>query len=692
MLLLAGVAAAYLLAARFGLSLAFATKQVTAVWPPSGIAVAAVWALGYRIWPALLVGAFLANATAGEGLATAAGIAIGNTAAPLFGVWLLRTFTRFEGRFESVRDVGALVGFGSVIGMMVSATNGVLQLVWGGLVPWSAFASVWWVWWVGDAMGVLLLTPFLLACLFKREKAFLAQRGGELLLLSVLLSIGLLLFSAGVFHNGATSYHLQYVVFPFVIWAALRFGPREAAAATLVVCGVAVWATVHEQGPFGGAGLMPEQRLLLLETFMAVVAVTGLTLAAVAEERRRAERALRFANDELEIRVSARTRELGASNQELGQKNAALHESEARYRTLFAESPLSLWEEDFSAVRNYLQGLRAGGVTDLPQHLRDHPETVGAAAALIQVIAVNQATLNLYGAASYEQFLTQLPCTFGPDSLATFRDELCAFALGQTEFAAETTTVRLNGQVNNISVRVNIIPGCEDSWSRVVVSIFDLTAHKENERRLLESLREKEVLLSEVHHRVKNNLQIVSSLLSLQAGQLADSAARQVFAETQSRIQAIALVHEKLYQSDSLSAFSFRDYVSELVTALDRAQNGGGRGISLRVDADELELSTDLAITCGLIVNELVTNALKHAFPAGRRGSVVIAVRRGDAHSIALSVADDGVGLPESLDPRRTRSVGLSLVTGLARQLSATLTIKREGGSAFELGFTPSQA
>jgi len=691
-LLLAGVAAAYLLAARFGLSLAFATKQVTAVWPPTGIAVAAVWALGYRVWPALFVGAFLANATAGESVATAAGIALGNTAAPLFGVWLLRNYTRFEGRFESVRDVGALVGFGSVLGMMVSATNGVLQLGWGGLIPWSAFGSVWWVWWVGDAMGVLLLTPFLLTCLANRGRALAARRLGELLLLGVLLSIALLVFSTGVFHHGVTSYHLQYAVFPFVIWAALRFGPREAAAAALMVCGVAVWATIHERGPFGAAGLLPEQRLLLLETFMAVVAVTGLTLAAVTAERRAAELALRLANDELEIRVSARTRELGVTNGELGQKNAALRESEARYRTLFAESPLSLWEEDFSAVRNYLEGVRAGGVTDLPQHLRDNPEAVVAAAQLIRVIAVNQATLNLYGAASYQQFLTQLPSTFGPDSLATFREELCAFALGQTEFAAETTTVTLNGRVNNISVRVNIIPGCEETWSRVVVSIFDLTTHKEDERRLLESLREKEVLLSEVHHRVKNNLQIVSSLLNLQAGQLPDPATRQVFAETQSRIQAIALVHEKLYQSDSLSAFSFREYVSELVTALDRAQNGSGRGISLRVEADQLELSTDLAITCGLIVNELVTNALKHAFPAGRRGSVLIAVRALDAQGIALSVKDDGIGLPEGLDPRKTRSVGLSLVTGLTRQLGATLTITRERGTAFEASFTPGPA
>lgn len=688
---LLALAVAYALAARFGLSLAFTTRQVTAVWPPTGIAVAAVWLWGYRVWPALFAGALLANATAGEALATAVGIAVGNTVAPLVSVWLLRTFTRFEGRFDSVGDVGALLALGSGLGMMVSATNGALQLAWSGLIPWSGFRSVWWVWWVGDAMGVLLLTPVFLAWAAPTRLRWSARRAAELLVLALLLASALLLFATGVFRHGATGYYLQYAVFPFVIWAALRFGPREAAAATLLVCGVAVWATVHARGPFGAAALAPEQRLLLLDTFMAVVSVTGLTLAGLTEERRRAELALRLANDELELRVGARTRELGASNTQLAQKNAALRESEARFRTLFAESPLSLWEEDFSAVRNYLDGLQAGGVRDLAGYLRNTPSAVLAAAQLIRVIAVNQATLTLYRADSYEQFLTQLPSTFGPDALATFCDELCAFAGGQSQFAAETTTMTLDGKVNIVSLRVNIIPGCEQTWSRVVVSIYDLTAHKEKKRHLLESLREKEVLLSEVHHRVKNNLQIVSSLLNLQVGQLADPAARQVFVETQGRVQAIALVHEKLYQSDSLSAFSVREYLAELVTALDRAQNGAGRGITLKVDADDLELTTDLAITCGLIVNELATNALKHAFPAGRRGDIVIGVRRLVA-GIELCVSDDGVGLPEHVDPDRTRSVGLSLVVGLARQLGASLQVIRGNGSRFVVAFTPGQA
>jgi two-component sensor histidine kinase len=151
-------------------------------------------------------------------------------------------------------------------------------------------------------------------------------------------------------------------------------------------------------------------------------------------------------------------------------------------------------------------------------------------------------------------------------------------------------------------------------------------------------------------------------------------------------------VHEKLYQSDSLSSFSFREYLSELVTALDRAQNGGGRGIMLRVESDGIELSVDYAITCGLIVNELTTNALKHAFPSGRSGRIEIAVRRLEPTRIELSVSDDGIGLSESVDPLHARSVGLSLVSGLARQLGASLQVSREAGTRFALAFTPGQS
>jgi len=659
---LALVALAYLLAARFGLSLAFATQQVTAVWPPTGIAIASLTLFGARVWPALFFGAFAANAVVGETLLTAFGIALGNTAGPLLAVWLLRRFARFQADLATVRDVFSLVVLGAALSMTVTATNGVAQLALAGIVPWSSYGSVWGLWWVGDAMGVLLFAPFFLT-LLARHSPYGRWLERALLIAGSFAAASIAFSADGVFSYTTSNYHLQYAVFPFIIWAALRFGPRETSQVVLLVSCVAIEATVHDRGPFGARTLQLDERLALLEMFMAVVTITGLTIAAVTAERSAAETALRAASD-------------------------------ARFRTLFDGSPLSLWEEDFSSVREYVNDLGAVGAGQLEGYFRLHPEAVVEAAKRVRVLAVNQATLDLYGAANEAEFLKTLPATFGPEALATFAQELCALADGKTHFEAETVTIAASGRRNAVGVRLHVIPGYEKSWARVAVSLFDLTAYKESEHRLRESLREKNVLLSEVHHRVKNNLQIVSSLLNLQGSNLEQPQARRAFAEARSRIQSIALVHEKLYQSPNLSHVSFTDYTSELLNALNHAQAGSTRGIALELRGDAVELNTDVAITCGLILNELVTNALKYAFPEGRRGAIVVEIRQTAPNTIALSVRDDGVGLPHEVDTKAPASVGLSLVTALASQLDAELAVKRDPGTEFRLDFQvePSQS
>jgi two-component sensor histidine kinase len=201
------------------------------------------------------------------------------------------------------------------------------------------------------------------------------------------------------------------------------------------------------------------------------------------------------------------------------------------------------------------------------------------------------------------------------------------------------------------------------------------------------SLREKEVLLKEIHHRVKNNLQVISSLLNLQARYLPDPAAREIFRASQHRVQSIALVHEKLYQSADLSHVDFNDYTTSLLDNLFETFDAGERGISKTIDVGAIRLSVDVAIPCGLIVNELVTNALKHAFPGGRAGTVRVILREGPDGALDLTVGDDGVGLPEGIDPRKTSSLGLDLVFTFADQLDAAVEIGRRGGTFYRFRF-----
>lgn len=315
LLLVAATAVAYIASAQLGFALAFATKQVTAIWPPTGIALAAFLLAGNRIWPAIFAGAFISNAISHEPIYTAAGIAVGNTLGPLLGAVLLRRLVKIDIQLGRVRDVLGLALFGSTLAMLVTATNGVANLIWGGIVPLQAAFSVWWVWWVGDAMGALLVAPAILTWF---RNPHIDWNGPQLLELAaaviVLLGISLLSFSSDL--------PLAYPVFPVVIWVGLRFGQRETALAVLIVSAIAIWQTSHGHGPFVTGSL--DRRLGLLVTFMAVLSITGLMLGALAAERRRAEASLRQANDELEARVLERTAELEHANQDLASTNVQL--------------------------------------------------------------------------------------------------------------------------------------------------------------------------------------------------------------------------------------------------------------------------------------------------------------------------------------------------------------------------------
>lgn len=200
------------------------------------------------------------------------------------------------------------------------------------------------------------------------------------------------------------------------------------------------------------------------------------------------------------------------------------------------------------------------------------------------------------------------------------------------------------------------------------------------------SLKEKEVLLREIHHRVKNNLQIISSLLNLQAGQISDEHTRQQYAVSNERIRAMAMVHEKLYESKDLTGIDFGDYVSSLAHGLNLSCNPDPSRIRLNiaVDRNPVELKLDAAIPCALILNELVMNGFKHAFPGDRKGELSVKFIRGEETN-ELIVQDNGIGMPENFDIENSSSLGLQLVTVLTEQIEAKLQIENEGGTKFVL-------
>lgn len=317
--MLAAVALVYFGAARFGLSLAFSTKQVTALWPPTGIALAALLLAGLRVWPGIFIAAFAINALVGDSIVVAAGIAVGNTLGPVIAQFSLARLAGFDPSLARVRDVLALIVWGAVLGAAVSASNGVATLVLGRVIPWSAYGSVWWVWWIGDAMGILVFAPLILSWATKPVPTWNRAQLVEFAVLFAGLVLASLVALTGTFIQTATPFQLQYAVFPFIIWAGLRFSTRATGLAVALVTGLAVWGAIHDRGPFATGNL--DQRLILLEMFMAIATVTGLILSAVNSERTRADEALHRAHDQLGERVAERTAELAAANVILAQKN-----------------------------------------------------------------------------------------------------------------------------------------------------------------------------------------------------------------------------------------------------------------------------------------------------------------------------------------------------------------------------------
>jgi two-component sensor histidine kinase len=219
--------------------------------------------------------------------------------------------------------------------------------------------------------------------------------------------------------------------------------------------------------------------------------------------------------------------------------------------------------------------------------------------------------------------------------------------------------------------------------------VHDITERKRSEQRIKDSLQEKEVLLKEVHHRVKNNLQVISSLVSLQSDALVDPAVRVLFADVRDRVRSMALVHEKLYQSESFFKVPFADYARGLLEYLWRAHGAAAAGRTFELDVQPVTLPVDRAVPCGLILNELASNALKHAFAGRASGKVAVVLRADECGQVHLTVSDDGVGLPEGMDWREPRSLGLRLVQMLTGQLKGAVQARTAvgGGVEFEITF-----
>jgi PAS domain S-box-containing protein len=258
----------------------------------------------------------------------------------------------------------------------------------------------------------------------------------------------------------------------------------------------------------------------------------------------------------------------------------------------------------------------------------------------------------------------------------------------QVEYSGEITLVRKNGE--QFPALLNMYPLRDEAGKvKAAVSVcIDITVLKRAEAQIRASLLEKENLLREIHHRVKNNMQVVSALLVLQSKKTKDRQILEMFRDSEHRIKTMALIHEKLYQSRSFGTIDLAEYLTRLLQYLFRSYEERSRGVALQMDVRDIALDIDTALPASLIINELVSNSLKYAFPDGKGGRICIRVTREDGKGYVMEIRDDGIGLPPDLDLEKTETLGLRLVHGLTvNQLGGSIETGKGRGTSFIIRF-----
>ncbi len=251
----------------------------------------------------------------------------------------------------------------------------------------------------------------------------------------------------------------------------------------------------------------------------------------------------------------------------------------------------------------------------------------------------------------------------------------------------ENKVLTKNGEERLIAWYNTVFRDKEGNITNTLGAGVDITDSRNAEMQIKASLKEKEMLLQEIHHRVKNNMTVIHSMLELQSGYIKDIRYKDMFRESMARIKSMALIHEKLYRSKDLASINFSEYISDMTDDIYISYGLNSGKVRLKKHIDQITLGIDTAIPCGLIVNELLSNSLKYAFPEGMEGEITVALCMNDKEEVELTVGDNGVGMPEELDYGKTGSLGLSLINALVKQIQGKIELDKEKGTEIRIRF-----
>ena len=385
------------------------------------------------------------------------------------------------------------------------------------------------------------------------------------------------------------------------------------------------------------------------------------------------------------ILLAAIKRALGLFETKLGltQADQELADTEAHYHVLFNDLSNAVAEEDFSQVRAYIDAL--GAVKDYDGYFSAHPEEVRRCVGLVRLVDFNQEYLLLNNVKDRSE-VSDTISPFVPDGvLPILQKEIVGLAEGKRSVSISFKNCVEASSTEFIKLKLSLVSGHEGDWSSVLVSFTDITAEVKAEEKLETLLREKEMLMRELEHRVKNNLSIVSSLLSMEAAQSQDDKARDVLLEAQLRIQSISLIYDLLAHASSASTINCKSYVEGLAALLYSTYVCRKEDVSIHVEVEDFTIDVKRGVSLGLIINELLTNSFKYAFP-GRKGRVTLCLGA-DRDRISLKVEDDGVGASEGFDWSSSSGLGSKIIDMLVLQLRGKIDMRAWPGFRVGIDF-----
>ncbi|HBB32052.1 MAG TPA: hypothetical protein DDZ80_07720 [Cyanobacteria bacterium UBA8803] len=415
-------------------------------------------------------------------------------------------------------------------------------------------------------------------------------------------------------------------------------------------------ATLRLQHPLSPNSISNQQEIWFTASISPISEHSAIWVARDITDHKRVEAALQKARDELEMRVAERTADLSKVNKLLRQEicdrqqaEAALSQSAERFRVALSNLPIIVFNQDIE--------LRYTWSYNSALWFKDR-EVIGKLDA--ELLPVED-----------EQELTTIKRQVLMSKVGT-RVEVC---------------LTFSGEVRYYDVTVEPLRNATEEVEGITCVAIDITDRKQAEETRQEAYN-KGILLQEIHHRVKNNLQIVSGLLYLQSRSVDDERMLQMLQQSRDRLHAMALIHEQLYGSKNLDSIDFRNYIQTLTKSLFTSYGTNTKAIALQVNVKPILLDIDTAIPCGLIVNELVSNALKHAFPQGRSGEIIVEFYMAEDNNLKLMVRDNGIGLSEGINLQTHNSLGLRLVRSLAtKQLKGMVEVDRTMGTTFSISF-----